>query len=457
LPHVWEDATLYVDPTITDAVKALWRALLEFFSGETLAVPDNPTTRTGNTITYGNRGVYQGPPTADVSSAAAWQRVEQEILTGAGARNFGDLTQAAPSLSFTGLDALNGAALFNHDFTSISFEHAEGGAEQVRNLAIFDSRVETLSFERSEVGGANFRALDARTFNVTNSAFDTVDLTGSSIGTDPAETRSTVRNAAFVDVETTRRVTDPSGNEDAATRRFEAGQSIVFNNTDFTWVTFQNVDFKGLNAFSTTFDACGLQAVDFRGAQIGGRSPTTRGDRFEPTFDNSIMERVSFDGATLGNVSFRGVDFSGGGNTFNGATLENVDFTGAIGLQNIDWEKVTVRGNVYGLAEYAQLMRLEDPAYVRSLTFDGVVPEIDERTGWDIEPETGYLIEPRSGVRLDPGTDPPAPIDGVTGEPLRDPQTGVDLVFDRDSGRLINPQTGREFRVDYETGRLAER
>jgi pentapeptide repeat protein len=193
-------------------------------------------------------------------------------------------------------------------------------------------------------------------------------------------------------VETGRRVTDPSGNEDTATRRFEGGQSIVFNNTDFTFVTFQNVDFGDAAAFSTTFQACGLQDVDFRAAQISGRSPTTRGDTFEPTFDNSIMEGVSFDGATLANVSFRGVDFSGGGNTFNGATLENVDFTGATGLQNIDWEKVNVTGNVYGLAEYAERMRLEDPSYVRSLTFDGVVPEIDPDTGWDIDPETGYLM-----------------------------------------------------------------
>jgi uncharacterized protein YjbI with pentapeptide repeats len=451
-PHVWEGATLYVDPTITDAVKALWRALLEFFSGETLAVPDNPTTRTGNTTTYGNRGVYQGPDTADVSSAAAWQRVEEQILNSTGAW-IGDLTQAAPSLTFR-LGSYEGQALFNHDFTTISFEPIQSGAEQVRNLAIFDSRVETLSFNRSEVGGANLRALDARTFTVSNSAFEAVDLTGSSIGTDPAETRSAVQNAAFVNVETGRRVTDPSGNEDTATRRFEDGESIVFNNTDFTFVTFQNVEFRGAAAFSTTFQACGLQEVNFKAAQISGRSPTTRDDRFEPTFDNSIMEGVIFDGATLGNVSFKGVDFSGGGNTFVGATLENVDFTGATGLQSIDWTKVTVRGNVYGLAEYAELVRLEDPAYVRYLTFDGVVPEIDERTGWDIEPETGYLIEPRSGVRFAPDTDPPAPID-PDGNPLRDPDTGVDLVFER--GRLVNPDSGREFRVDYETGWLEER
>jgi hypothetical protein len=44
----------------------------------------------------------------------------------------------------------------------------------------------------------------------------------------------------------------------------------------------------------------------------------------------------------------------------------------------------------------------------------------------------------------------------VTGNPLQDPGTGVDLVFERDSGRLINPESGREFRVDYETGRLVD-
>jgi hypothetical protein len=102
-------------------------------------------------------------------------------------------------------------------------------AVQVRNLAIFDSTVERLAFNRSEVGGANLRALNVSDFRVSNSAFDTVDLTGSSFRTDPTEPtapRSVVENAAFVDVETTRKVRDSSGNPDEATRRLEAGQSI---------------------------------------------------------------------------------------------------------------------------------------------------------------------------------------------------------------------------------------
>jgi uncharacterized protein YjbI with pentapeptide repeats len=468
-PRVWEDATLYIDPTVTDAIKAMWQALLKYFFGETLAVPDDPTTRTGNSVTYGNRGVYAGPESSDVSSSAAWQRVEEQILTAVGA-DFGDLAGAAPGVDFFTDREVNGAALFNHHFSEISFHPISSDAVQVRNLAIFDSTVDRLAFNRSEVGAANVRALNVTDFHVTNSAFDTVDLTGSSFGTDPTDPtapRSVVQNAAFVDVETTRKVKDSSGNEDEATRRLETGQSIFFNNTDFVSVTFQNVDFKGAGVFSTTFQGCGLQGVDFTGAPFRGEALQLRGDTFQPTFDNSIMERVSFDGATLANVSFNNVDFSGGGNTFNGAILSNVDFTGATGLQDIDWTKVTVVGNVYGLAQFANKLTLQDPSYLRSMTFeDGRVPEIDPDTGWDIDPgrppregdpgRVRSLVEPRSGVRFAPGTDPPRPIDPVTGNPLQDPQTGRELVFDPSSARLVNPDTGRVFRVDYETGRLED-
>jgi hypothetical protein len=116
-----------------------------------------------------------------------------------------------------------------HNFSEISIHPISSDAVQVRNLAIFDSTVERLAFNRSEVGGANLRALNVSDFRVSNSAFDTVDLTGSSFRTDPTEPtapRSVVENAAFVDVETTRKVRDSSGNPDEATRRLEAGQSI---------------------------------------------------------------------------------------------------------------------------------------------------------------------------------------------------------------------------------------
>jgi uncharacterized protein YjbI with pentapeptide repeats len=445
-PHAWEDATLYVDPTVTDAIKAMWQQLLAFFAGETLAVPDNPTTRTGNTLTYRNRGVYAGPETADVSSAAAWQQVEDQIL-GAWV---GDLTH---SLFLRATD-YKGLALFNHDFTTVAFDAVSPPLDvKVRDLALFESTADTLSFIRTEVGSANMRGLTARTLTVANSAFDTVDLTGSAIGDASAKTRSSITNAAFVNVETNRRVTDASGNPDTATRTLESGAPIVFRNTDFVSVSFQNVDFKGAGASSTTFQGCGLQNVDFKGAQMGGQSPAERDNTFEPTFDNSILEGVSFDGANLKNVSFNNVEFTG--STFNGATLENVDFTGATGLQNIDWTKVSITGNVYGLAQYVNLLDVDNPRYIRSLTFDGKVPEIDPVTGYDIEPGSkGYLIEPRSGVRFNPDT--LEPIDPETGNPMQDPQTGQPLVFDTHSGLLINLDTGREFRVDYETGRLVD-
>jgi hypothetical protein len=115
---------------------------------------------------------------------------------------------------------------------------------------------------------------------------------------------------------------------------------------------------------------------------------------------------------------------------------------------------VAVTGNVYGLAEYGTMLNLQRPELLRSLTFDGVVPEIDPESGFDVEPLTHWLIDPATGVRFqrDGFSGSLYPIDPATGEAMRDPQTGDQLVFQ--DGRLMNPETKETFEVEYESGEL---
>jgi uncharacterized protein YjbI with pentapeptide repeats len=290
-------------------------------------------------------------------------------------------------------------------------------------------------------------------FNVSNSLFQGVDMTGVEIGTS-GEGRSTISNSAFFDVQGFRAVDNPDGTPDTATERLEDGRGVQISNTDFTSTTFKDVDFRRAGLESTTFRGCGLLNVDLTNAEIRGPDPTDNASRFEPTFQNAILEGVRLDGARLSNVSFAGVDFSGGGISMEGAVLDNVDFTGATGLQSVNWTEVAVTGNVYGLAEYGTMLNLQRPELLRSLTFDGVVPEIDPESGFDVEPLTHWLIDPATGVRFqrDGFSGSLYPIDPATGEAMRDPQTGDQLVFQ--DGRLMNPETKETFEVEYESGEL---
>jgi hypothetical protein len=113
----------------------------------------------------------------------------------------------------------------------------------------------------------------------------------------------------------------------------------------------------------------------------------------------------------------------------------------------------TIDGNVYGLSFYEGELNLADPSYLRSVTFDGEVPEIDEATGFDTEPDTGYLIDPATGVRLerDEISGNLNPVDPETGSQLTD-SWGDPLIWSADTG-LTDP-LGNPYQVDMETGEL---
>jgi len=453
-PLVLRSPTLLVDPTVTDAIKAMWNALLSFFGGQDFAIPPNPSSPTsGGGIAFDNGGIYQGPTQDTVTTEDAYAALEREILDAAGPWS-GDIADGG-DLAFNG-SSYDGLALFSGpDFGAISFNPA-GERVELTNSALFGVTASSLSFADADVGGANLRSLNAGTVTITNTVFQGVDVTGAVLGSaNDDDQRNTISNSAFVDVTGERIVTDADGNPDAATRGFqERGVGVTVSATDFTSVTFQEVSFQAGLFQDSTFQGCGFQNMDFSGASFLGQAPSANDGSFQPTFDNSIMEGVNFDNARLSNVSFAGVDFSGGGVSFDGATLNNVDFTGATGLQFIDWSNVTVEGNVYGLEGYGQLIGdLQEAEYLRSITFDGEVPRIDPATGFDIQPGTDFLIDTGSGVRLArTGSGDLVPVDPATGEQLTDPATGDALVFE--SGALVNPATNETFPVDYATGQL---
>ena len=452
-PLVLRDPTLLVDPTVTDAIKAMWNALLSFFAGQDFGVPPNPSSRTADGgIAYDNGGIYDGPSQDTVTTEDAYVALERQILDAAGPWS-GEIADGG-DLAFSG-SSYSGLALFNGpDFGGVSFSPT-GERIVVTNTALFEVTASSVTFENADVGGANLRSLTAGNLTMSNTVFQSVDVTGAVLGSGTSEQRNSISNSAFIDVRGDRIVNDSDGNPDRASRALEQTDvGVTVSATDFTSVTFEDVSFqKGLFRGST-FQGCGLQNMDFSGASFVGDAPSANGGSFQPTFDNSIMEGVKFDNATLTDVSFAGVDFTGGGVTFDGARLNNVDFTGATGLQFIDWSNVTIEGNVYGLEQYGhEIGDLQDPSYLRSITFDGEVPRIDPDTGYDIQPGTDFLIDTGTGARLErTASGPLVPVDPVTGEQLTDPATGDPLIFE--PGGVFNPATGQEFSVDYATGQL---
>jgi uncharacterized protein YjbI with pentapeptide repeats len=432
--RTWEDATLLVDPTITDAIRALWEALLSFFRDEQRVPPDPTHTTSDGRLVFDNEAIYKGLVTADISTEEGWRAAQRANLDGAG-RWDGNLDVERPSVRF-GAGAYDGLALFNHAFEDIEFVAGTGERAVVTNSALFEVRADVLRLNNADLGGANMGGLETNQLNVDNTLFDGVDMSGARIGS--SERGSRVEKSAFLRV---------SAAEDNPIRVVETDfESVTFNESAFGRATFENATFQG----------CGFLGVDFSGARFTGTAPAENGQRLEPTFSDSLMERVSFDGAELRNVSFQNVDFTGANVSLDGARLSNVDFTGAIGLQFIDWTKVEVVGNVYGLAEYGHELTLDDRRYLRSITFDGVVPLIDEATGFDIQPgDRPYLIDPATGVRLvvDANSGELTPIDPSTNEPMVDPERGDRLRYG-ENGELFNPETGERFEVDYRSGEL---
>ena len=449
-PAGYQGVTLLVDPTITDAIKALWSSLVAFFSGKDYEPPPNPTyDRDGHTY-YTNGfdpeleypAVYSGPPVDDITDAAGRLQLQIDLAKAFGLEGWTQ-RDGIPSFVFDrgtydGLPIFDGAR-------AVIFEPTSGRVD-VTNSTVFQMDLLKLEFKNADVGGINLRGTTASQVTIENSAFDTVDVTGSTLGSEGA--RSTISNSVFERV---------SGNETTRSRLDDnqpdrsEGRGTAIRNVDFVSVSFHDVVLRSSRIDETTFQGCGLSSVDLSGATIVG-TQADPGEFFDPSFENSTLENVKFDGAELTNISFANADFSGGGVSLDGARLENVDFTGATGLQYVDWSNIEIAGPVYGLESVAHLFSLRDhPEYLRYATFDGRRPGYDAGTGFDIAPD-GLLIDPATGVRYD--TDPygkAVPVDPDTRLPFMNDE-GDPLEYD--TGRFIDPETNAVYEVDYATGRL---
>jgi uncharacterized protein YjbI with pentapeptide repeats len=455
--------SVVVDPSITDQIKAMWDALVAFFTGQDYDLPPNPTFDTNGTISYSDgfdpenerAATYKGPTGADVTNPEDRDRVQGEVVDAVGnvlRSPFGDDLRGWSLLPGNTYDGL---ALF--DATPGVFVNGDSEARTVvTNSAFFQMNLDRLDMRNADVGGLNMRGTTAESLTIENSAFDKVDFTGSTFGSSvEGPSRSSVTNTVFENVSANEATRSPL--DDNAPDSASRDPGADFRNVDFTSVSFRNADFANSHVEATTFQGCGLFGVDFSDALFEG-TPTDPTERFEPTFDNSILENVNFDRAVVENVSFRGADFSGGGVTFDGATLRNVDFTGATGLQDVDWTKVTIDGPVYGLEPVSTQLDLgEHREYFRYLTFDGQRPEVDPDTGFDIEPETGWLVDPGTGVRVerDSFSNELIPIDPLTEEPMR-ALNGDPLVYD--GARVFDPEDmDATYNIDYSTGELKYR
>jgi uncharacterized protein YjbI with pentapeptide repeats len=457
----FESVSVVVDPEITDAIKAMWDALVAFFADKSYELPPNPTFDTNGTISYWDgfdpmtehAATYKGPTGGDITDPADRDRIQHEITDAVG--NVGEraMNNGGRGWNLFPGSTYDGIALFDEHAGVFVDGDAELGRTVMTNSAIYGMSLDALEFRNADVGGLNLRGTAALNVTVENSAFDQVDMTGASLGPldiDSPDQRSSVTNSVFENVsvnEKTRLSID-----DNRADKYE-GEVAKFRQVDFTSVSFRNVDLSGSEIEKTTFQGCGLFDVNLSRTNIEG-TPTDAGGQFEPTFENSILENVKLDGAELSNVSFRGTYF-GDGVSLDGAVLRDVDFTGATGLQNVDWTKVTIDGPVYGLEPVGNMLDLGDhPEYFRFGTFDGVVGAVDPDTGYDIDPRDGVLVDPGTGVRFsrDTFSGELIPWDPVENRPAT-ALNGDPLVFD--GGRLVDPNDpDATFDVDYFSGEI---
>ena len=453
----FEDVTILVDPTITDFLKSLWNALFGVFTSDP-QIPDDPVDEAANGDKIFNAVAdpidddgYAGEQFVRYTSMKEWVGAARGNWDAAGGSYQSDLDETtlggATFARFTG-NQYEGLALFDHTFNGeVSFQPA-GGAGTLVGSALYKVEIGSLSIANTDAGGMNMRGLNAGDVSIQDSALVSADMTGARLGVQDA--RSTVQNSVFKDVNA-----NVAGN-DGVTDGLN-GASYGFANVDFVGVGFDGVTLRRGVIGGSTFQACSFEGVDLSASAIVG-ADAGPGGRFQQTFDGSMFRDTKFEGARLENVSFAGVDFSGGGVSLDGAILKNVDFTGAVGLQFVDWTTVTVDGNVYGLSSVASQLSTElrdHPEYLRTLTFDGVIPEIDAATGFDVQPGTPYLIDPASGVRLEAAANGQlAPVDPATGERLTDVY-GDPLVWSADRG-LTDP-LGNRYAVDYASGRVEGR
>lgn len=450
-----DDVTLLVDPSITDRLKAFWSALLQAFGDLPTRVPENPTSsgQDGTTIfSAGSSGDpdYRGPARATFSDEPGWVGITRQNWDAAGGSYTSDLSEGlaagATAVDFRGTQYV-GLAIFDHAFSgTIRFDATEtspGTTGRVGNLAVFRVSAGQFAANAFEFGGVDMRGSTLERLDVNGSLFQAIDLTDTTLGSaDDPVGRSSVRGSVFRDATANR------DNDDS-----HDGKGATFVATDFTGVEFDGAALRGSTITSTTFQATSFTDVDLSASRITGDSADP-GGRFQPTFDGSVFANTKLDGAILENVSFAGVDFSGG-LSLDGAILRNVDFSGATGLQFVDWTTVTLDGNVYGLSSVASQLSTElrdHPEYLRSITFDGQVPRIDFVTGFDVQPGTAFLIDPATGVRLqDDGNGRYTPVDPASGARLLDVY-GDPLIWSAEAG-LTDP-LGNRYAVDYGTGRV---
>ena len=444
---VLEDVTVLVDPSVTDAVRALWDALVAFVGPQIWDPAPNPTADTIDGKTVTNGGAFPGLPGGlNVQDPTTWEAAERSALDAVGARLTADFVGRS-TLYSTRLDgeAYDQVALFSsQNFDAIIVGGLEGRRTELTNSAIFEVQARSLSFTSAEIGGLNLRATMTPDFVVANTVMKDVDMTGAIFS------GGSVSNSVLDTVNSNRRVRGPDQTPDLASDRGFAH----FSDMSFTSTLVRDSQLPRAEILQTTFEGCSFLNVDLSRSSIQG-SRTLPGMQFEPTFDNSILEATRFDGAQLENVSFAGVDFSGGGVSFDGARLDNVDFTGATGLQYVDWTKVIVDGPVYGLWEVASMLDLQGhPENLRSLTTDGIRPDVDLQTGYDVTPD-GLLVDPDTGTRLTRDGDELVPIDPSTGTRL---SAADGFPLDWAEGRLLDTRAPEvDYRVEYRTGELAER
>lgn len=433
-----EDVTILVDPAITDAIKALWNALLDWTWSKAHDVPPNPISGSGVPDETEFDGYFPGSADPDSQENAITNAFDRDNV-------FRSNQEAA---GYPGSATIDRLAVFGIAPTGIldvgrwTFG-LSSGTQEVTNSAFFEVSF-TLNANGVEFGGINLRGSEIAGGTIQNSLFSGVDMTGFSFnGQDDA--RVAIRGSVFEDVRT-----DVNPARDGATDRLGGPFSVA--NADFTAVSFQDAKLAGATIDSGTFNACSFATVDLSGATVTG-DDAAPGGRFQPTFDGSIFAGTILENSRFENVSFAGVDFSGGGVSLDGATLKNVDFTGAVGLQFVDWTTVKLEGNVYGLAEVAPQLAGQlqaHPEYLRSLTFDGEIPAIDPDSGFDVQPGTALLIDPSSGVRLERNAQGTfVPVDAETGEPLVD-QRGDPLIWTESRG--LTDLAGQPWAVDYDTG-----
>lgn len=435
------DVTVLVDPSITEAIIAMWNKLVAALTLPALLPEDPVYSRNG-------RAFYVGEPYAgleasyDQADGTARDALQRAVLDAAG-----PWSGTVDDMRFEGADYA-GVAIFNRATGGdVTFRRPDGGRIEVSNTAVFNSRLDAVTFSRVDADGLNLRGTNAAALTISGSAIEAMDVTGAKIR------GGTWSNSVLERVVSNRSVSTATGpdfwSQQGLAEVYITGLDVV--TTEIRDSALPNAELSGV-----TFQACNLERVDLRGASITGAAPVLPDEPFAPTFDSSSMTDVRLDGARLKDVSFAGVDFSGGGVSLDGATLDNVDFTGAIGLDSIDWSKVDVAGPVYGLWEVSFDLILEGKReYLRSFTTDGVRPGFDEETGYDVLPE-GLLVDPASGVRFqrDTGGGNLVPWDPVNDRALS-AYNGDPLEYDESAHKLVDPEDlSVDYEVNYETGEI---